>query len=355
MDSTVGNCNMAHFGSTIGQALGWDNFKFNTVRVEFFKTTVFARIRSLLNGNSEADSINVFVKQEPHTIEKITDERYRLISAVSLVDTMIDRMLFKPLARKIIDKPTETPCWVGWTPLLGGHKSVEKKFGDRKTLAIDKSSWDWTLPGWLVVLVLDLMIGLRVGIAPEIKKLMRMRFELLFRDAVFRFKDGTLVFQPGWGVMKSGCYLTLIMNSFCQSILHYIAFYRLGKNPLSCSPITFGDDTLQNSFSLELLRKYLQILRDLGCLPKPTKERTFKEFIGFLFTDDLVIPAYWKKHIYMLEHAAVSNLKEILSCYQILYAHHQPMLNKLHSFIAEICPDIYMTAGRLVRKYYSPC
>lgn len=352
MNSAVGNCEMGRFGSTIGSALGWDGLKFDSYRVSYFRTLVFKRISIILSGENEADPINVFVKQEPHKKEKLDSERYRLISAVSLVDTMIDRMLFKPLARKIIDRPTKTPCWVGWTPLLGGEKALNNKFGDNKTVSIDKSSWDWTMPGWLVLLILDLIIESRINIHKDIKLLMRKRFESLFRDAVFRFKDGTLVYQPGWGVMKSGCYLTLIMNSFAQSILHYVANIRMGRPPLFCPPITFGDDTLQLAF--DCLEQYINELRKLGCIPKPTHARSFKEFIGFLFKDDIVIPAYWEKHIYMLEHADPENLKSILECYQILYAHYPPFLRKIQGFISDLCPEIYVPDYILKRKYYTP-
>lgn len=354
MKSSVGICDVSVYGTTVGTALGWDELEFDPVKLAFFKHCVRYRINQLLRGDRIADPINIFVKQEPHSREKIESGRFRLISAISLVDTMIDRMVFKPLTKKILSSPTKTPCWLGWTPLLGGYKRISDKFGEEQTIAIDKSSWDWTMPGWLVKILLRLIKEMRIGIHPIIEKLMDARFELIFRDAVFRFKDGTMVFQTDWGVMKSGCYLTLVLNSFAQSYLHYIAADNIGWNMLSRAPITFGDDTLQAYIGPNKLKRYIYQLKRLGCLPKPTKPRLFKEFIGFLFYDDVVIPAYWSKHIYQLEHADPENLIEALCSYQILYAHYPETLTIIQKYISELCPERYISRSRLIRTYYKP-
>lgn len=73
---------------------------------------VTERIQSLLSGEMEADDIKVFVKQEPHSWEKISEGRFRLISAVSMVDTMVDRIVFGDLVDRVLATAGETPVMI---------------------------------------------------------------------------------------------------------------------------------------------------------------------------------------------------------------------------------------------------
>lgn len=341
--SSPGFCFLKSYGSTNGDALKWDPFtgSYDETRVSLLRQAVRSRIDRLLLGELEADNIKVFVKQEPHTAAKIQEGRYRLISAVSVVDSMIDRMLFLPLMERILDRPAFTPCWVGWTFQKGGYKNLLRKFKGSTVVAVDKSSWDWTCMGWLLDMMRNIIPSFYCGAPKFLLELIDARFRLLFRYPIYEFSDGTVVAQPAWGVMKSGCYLTILLNSMCQTLLHAIAMIQMGYRPSDYSPVCMGDDTLQRWFVEFYL--YMEKLRELGCKLKPTEPSANMEFAGFEarpVTNDF-IPCYVSKHKYILQHVDPTVMKETLDSYQIMYGFHTPMFEEIQSNITRNCPDIF--------------
>lgn len=96
----------------VGQALGWNGISFDTDRMHEFKAVVWQRFDSL-TGDSHADHIRIFVKPEPHKTSKLEEQRFRPISAVSLVDATVDRLLFKFLVDRFIENREGTPSMIG--------------------------------------------------------------------------------------------------------------------------------------------------------------------------------------------------------------------------------------------------
>lgn len=136
---------MARFGTTNKIALGMYVDELGNRRYDTFRVSALEfMVRERWNALGKSDPLKVFVKQEPHKMAKIQEGRYRLISAVSLVDTMIDRILFRTMWAKALSKPLRTPSAVGWVPLSGGWRSIRQMLPGR-TVAIDKSAWDWTV------------------------------------------------------------------------------------------------------------------------------------------------------------------------------------------------------------------
>lgn len=329
---------MDAYGTTNGQILGWDGVSYDPERVNILKNLVFLRIDALLSGELRADDLKVFVKQEAHKLSKLQSGAVRLISAVSLVDTMIDRILFGWLGRAVLANACRTPCMVGWSPVRGGWRLLHRRFKNRPAVCLDKGTWDWTVPDFIVDIWLEVLMGLAIGASPEWKLLAKMRFRALFEEACFRFEDGTRVFQPYKGVMKSGCYLTIILNSLAQSALHYIANSRLGRPMVENQPYTIGDDTVQDSF--ERLDEYVQILESFGVIVKGAKVRHHVEFAGFAYDGNTCWPAYWQKHLFNLSHTPV--LSEVLLSYQYLYVHEPVMYEFLVRLAREVGPAAFL-------------
>lgn len=294
-----------------------------------------ARFDQLLNGEEVADDLKVFVKQEPHKFKKLDEGRLRLISAVSLIDTMVDRILFGWLGRRVIETAGRTPCLVGWSPVRGGWQQLTDRFRGKPVVCIDKEAWDWTVPGFLVDIWADVLGELAIGAAPWWHQMMRLRFKLLFDKPVFQFEDGTRVWQQTRGIMKSGCYLTIILNSLSQSLLHYLANHRIGKPMAEHQPYTIGDDTVQDSFPE--LRDYVGEMEGLGPVLKGAKIQHFVEFAGFAFDGRTCWPAYWQKHLFNMAHA--EHLAETLESYQYLYVHEPVMYEFICRVAREVCPD----------------
>lgn len=296
------------------------------------------RFDDLLSGRVVSDPLNVFVKNEPHTNAKLSEGRVRLISGVSLVDTLVDRVLFSWLSQAALRH--ETPCMVGWAPVFGGWRYLMQKFSQGKpVLCLDKSSWDWTVQGYMVNLWVGFISDLMYDAPPWFKGIMLNRFRALFRDVTYQFKDGSTARQCGVGIMKSGCYLTLLLNSVSQTLLHMLAFTRMGLVPTEQQPIAIGDDTVQET--PQLLGRYIAEIEGLGAKVKGVKLRAFVEFAGFCMNKQTAIPSYWEKHLFKLQFG--EHWKECLYDYQFMYANEPDMFRFLQSIAMDMCPEYYVT------------
>lgn len=338
MNSSPGNCQMSLLGSTNGQILGWNGIEMDKDRVELLRGVVKNRFDLLRKGELISDPLNVFVKPEPHTLKKINDGRLRLISAVSLVDTMIDRVLFGWLGRKALQTCGKTPCMVGWSPVGGGWKQLRAAYPD-DVLCLDKSMWDWSVQSYMIDMWYQFIEALALNASEEWKKLALIRFKLLFEEAVFKFKDGISVKQKYRGIMKSGCFLTIILNSVGQSFVHYLANVRLGLPPQLNQPHSMGDDTIQKAF--DYIDQYIEEMRSLGVLVKGYKVKNWIEFCGFVVKENKCWPAYWQKHLFGLYYS--KNLLDTLSAYQIMYVDEPEMFQYVTKLLLLLSPDRVLT------------
>lgn len=321
MASVPGITALSKYGTTLGEILGFDGTSFNPERVNIFRIYVLDRFQTLLRGEEYADPIKLFIKQEPHKKTKIKDMRLRLISAVSVVDTMIDRMLFQDIFQSFVENPLRTPVAIGWNPLNLGASFLRNKIG-APTFDTDKKHWDWTFPHWLLFDSYIILTSL-TNFPFWWHRVARLRFKMLFEQAIFSFPDGTLVRQQGHGIMKSGCYLTLLLNSLGQWLLHTLCENALGvKVPMVC----FGDDVTQKSTSKD--KDFVSYYESLGFTVESCKHEDM-EFCGFhIYTRNRFLPAYKGKHIFALSHLTLEEQTAIqtLQSYQYLYWFDKPFL-----------------------------
>lgn len=335
LESTVGLTSLRVYGNTVGEflkgspALGTAD----PDRVEMLKAYVWQR----LNDPSSPDVIRAFVKSEAHKKSKLAEGRLRLISAVSLVDTMCDRIMFMWLQKKILSTMGVNSCAMGLSPFRGGYRWYREYFRGKKTRALDMTAWDWTVPGWLLRALKEVVKHLAV-LAPDYwKEWVDRRWEALFRDAVFGFADGTTVSQPGWGVMKSGCYLTLALNTFGQIVRHYLVCNRIGlKRQLKT--VFCGDDQTVEDFPE--FPQYEAETRALGFLLKDSVVSVdVVHFIGFVMHHDFFLPEYRDKHAFVLLHTRESKLAEVLSSYQYLYCFDAEWFSWIQKMLARLSPN----------------
>lgn len=348
LNSTPGYCELARFGSdnrtalkvTVDPVTG--RRIFDPERLEILKFLVEQRWEF-----GKADPLKVFIKQEPHKEAKLVEGRYRLISAVSLVDTMVDRILFGAMSRKALETVTKTPCFVGWSPISGGWRLMNSLFPEG-TLSIDKSAWDWTVQSWLVAAWKRVLTELHPLCPDWWWERMQHRFNELFNKAVFKFSDGVEVEQGNPGIMKSGCYLTLLLNSLGQTILHHLVAQTMSSDVPT--PLSFGDDIVMRPF--DGMEEYLQKLGTY-CLVKEPEVAPFVQFIGFIINKRGFVPQYWQKHIYRLMHLDMNVAKETLHSYQVLYAYDPVMLKFIRNFACTISPE-YVVGDRELREIIDP-
>lgn len=341
--STPGYCALSKYGTDnrtalgMGEAIGGGK-TFDPDRLEILRFLVKQRWRE---GGS--DPLKIFIKQEPHKLAKLEEGRYRLISAVSLVDTMVDRILFGPMWRKALKRVLMTPCAVGWTPMKGGWRIMHQRYPEG-TISMDKSAWDWTVQGWMIRIWFSFLLDMHPGYPDWWVKRVECRFYDLFYVARFRFPDGVEVCQQARGIMKSGCYLTLCLNSVAQTALHYLAAEQVGMDPYDNVPLSFGDDIVMGPF--DEVGRYVEELEKY-CLVKSVEYAPFTQFIGFILTSKGFVPEYWEKHLFLMAHLDDRVAEETLQSYQELYAYDPVMLRFIRDYAHAVCPSAIRSDSEL--------
>lgn len=76
--SIPGYCQMALFGTTNGECLGWNGLKYDPVKVKYLHKLVKDSLTSHVERKIESDNIKVFIKQEPQKKKKIGQRLQRL-------------------------------------------------------------------------------------------------------------------------------------------------------------------------------------------------------------------------------------------------------------------------------------
>lgn len=275
------------------------------LRVEMVWQMVLARLEA-----RDSDLIRLFVKAEPHKRKKIELKRWRLISSVSILDQIIDQMLFGEMNDSWVASWFTSPMKVGWVPFKGGWKLFPKG----RSLCVDKSSWDWTVRMWIVQLELRVRAAC-VRESPNKEKwldLAAWRYKRLYVDNVFVTSGGVKLKQLKPGIQKSGCVNTLMTNTMMQLILHLRVCFE-GNHSVGrfwC----LGDDTLQDL--PERFKDYLDALKTFCIVKQATLA---SEFAGFSFEENRVEPVYRGKHAYNMLHMDSIYEEEFRRAYQLLY------------------------------------
>lgn len=273
-------------------------------RLDYVWTLVQGRL-----VDRDSDPIRLFIKPEPHKKQKLLQKRYRLISSVSVVDQIIDQMIFGFQNQAFLDNHHYTPVRVGWSWFKGGWRSVARS----GVMACDKTGWDWTVFAWLAEMELEVRKRLVFGKHKEswIDLATWRYFELFVKNEFIT--SGGLVFRVKTpGLMKSGCVNTIVSNSIMQILLHVRVSVELGQR---IYPIwAMGDDTLQTV--MPYVDEYLDRLKKY-CLLKQAVANS--EFAGFQWDGRNVEPLYTAKHAYQILHVEEKNKAVFSLSYNLLY------------------------------------
>lgn len=231
---------------------------------------------------------------------------------------MVDRVLFYPWLQTEIANVGRVVSKAGWSPLPEGFRLLENTFPERESIAVDKTAWDWTMPGWVVKAYYDCKIAQGKQLTEKYAVAAQNRIrEVVGPQCVFRLPDGRRLRQTSWGLMKSGWLLTLSMNSAAQYFQHAVACRRLGWSVMDMWAM--GDDLLMRArLSDEQMHEYEQSLSRTGCLVKHALRA--REFAGFRFTEGQVLPLYQDKHRFALQYVKPDLEQDLLFSYFLLYS-----------------------------------
>lgn len=195
------------------------------------------------------DPIYTFIKDEPHKRVKLDKNRFRIISGVSLVDNLIERVLFSKLNKFEIMLNEHIPYKPGMGLHDEGQKSLHSWFTKLQRLfqlcSTDVSGWDWSITDYLLDADLKYRAGFTNGNACWLK-LATVRY-LCLKWKVFQLPSGDMFTQDIPCILPSGSYLTSSTNSHMRYILSRIAHIMLGNYAFSdfAEGCQMGDDALE--------------------------------------------------------------------------------------------------------------
>ncbi|APG75957.1 hypothetical protein 2 [Wenling sobemo-like virus 2] len=285
----------------------------NNILREKYRGQLVTLVKQRLDGNLPAFPIRLFVKPEWHKIEKLRQQRYRLISQVSVVDQVIDKLLVASYYDYENSHYIRQPGKVGWSYVGGGYKLVPRGWG------YDRKAWDWSVPSWLLE-DYEFFLENQITSTKDHKDWLRKRFAELYERPILQLSDGTLLQQLVSGVQKSGAYYTLNGNTTMQVLLHHATTLESGED--STPMIALGDDTVQPLAS----PAYLEVLQRWVTL----KEAVPNEFCGMSYSGENVEPVYQDKHAMNL---AADLSQDTLLQYHLLYGQSTklPKLRRLNA------------------------
>lgn len=233
------------------------------------------------------DPVRIFVKNELHSSEKAASGRMRLISSVSCIDQMVERVLCGDqneaeiaVWSTIPSKPGLSLADEGLTLLVGNLQDFDH------AVETDVSGWDWSVKQWMLdadALCRTLLAEQDVGGVYHRALSNRMR---LLGQAVLVLSDGHVWIQRTPGIMKSGSYLTSSSNSRMRVLVGYAA----GAAKIMAN----GDDAVE-----EAAENASEEYRAYGLLVKEYKEVSLHgdgiEFCSVLFRPQ-VEQCVYKRH-----------------------------------------------------------
>nr|UHS71541.1 MAG: putative RNA-dependent RNA polymerase [Barnaviridae sp.] len=248
---------------------------------------IFSMSPMELIENNVCSPIRVFIKDEPTKIAKIALGKLRLISALSVDDQVIDRMLYSRQNdceidqwRDIISQPGLGLDDEGLRTLASSFREMLKTSDLQST---DISNWDYSVQSW----ELDLDCEFRIEAAsgnPIFGFLARVRTHCI-KNKVFCFPDGSLVPQGIDGTQASGWYNTSSSNSRMRAAVRIVALLIAVQRKLIAEPSsevlvnikTMGDDCVEGVLD----DCVLSIINELG---HDIKEiTTYSELAGIEF------------------------------------------------------------------------
>lgn len=237
--------------------------------------------RALLDAGC-CDPVRLFVKNEPHKVEKAVEGRWRLISSVSIVDELVERLLFSAQNELEIISWEVCPSKPGMGLSLESqtealYASVEDKLDSASEN--DVIGWDFAVREFLMKMEAEARVRLaQASLHSSFARVVRNRLFCLAR-AVFALSNGVLYMQTVPGMVKSGSYITSSSNSRMRYMLSQLIGAKWA--------MAMGDDCVED-YVAQARERYEHFGFRLKLL-KRCEDRVF-EFCSHIFTKTKAIP-----------------------------------------------------------------
>lgn len=322
----------------------------------------------LLDGDHRlsADPIRLFIKREAHKASKAIDKRWRIIWGISLIDQIIDRMLYTPVCDAEIANCENIPSKPGYSFKYGGVDRMVRKYDDglKNWISFDAKSFDISAPGWGLAAIRTLnerLCGNPYSSAFPIWQRLSLAREEAVLYGSFVFSNGVVCEKQHPCIQPSGRFTTISTNCKLVVLLRVINDVEEGRPSHRDNIIAMGDDTVQKAlpdpkvFVAQTKERYgvtLTVESEVGRFADQNFCSTeFRRLPSGVFVP---VPLNWAKNTHELCNPeskiakSPSSLKENRgSALQSLcceYAFHE-RFGELHSLLARYNPDKYRSAA----------
>lgn len=278
------------------------------------------------------DAMKLFIKLEPHKINKLNENRERLIFSMSLIDNIINILLANNQNKMEIMFYLSTPSQAGLSLTDEGVTRFLSTIPDlEELLETDIAGWDFTLKPWEFQLDLDRRADLNDGHNTLWYHLLKVQYYCI-QNKVFIISNGDMYAQVLPGIMPSGFNSTTSTNSAIRAGNHYL-LAALMKFKAWCK--TMGDDSLEKNRPglSELYTTYLG--KTVKSSRLVDKSKGF-EFCSHMFKNDVAYPVSVNKQLFNLLNYRCSTNNELNQRYT-QFKHelrHHPKLSVILALVA---------------------
>jgi len=253
--------------------------------IETVKRKLLAESRGILKGERDFDPVSFSIKDEPHPMHKIVEGRLRLIARESILNEIVYRFLFERELEQalLVSRDPKHPTCCHWVAEsnLSVYKFSElnsRRPGEGHLIANDCSGQDWSyLPSFWSASASVCRESFSGSSARKRYLEAKARAFERHLDCEYTLADGRTRKLNIPGIMHSGEWTTLVVNSQYRYILRAIACHRFDY-PYVNACCVCGDDTVEElPPGVNLINFY----KDLGMHVRVCKNY---EFLGFVLS-----------------------------------------------------------------------
>jgi len=248
----------------------------------------------------------VFIKNEPHSEKKMTEERFRLIISDSFVVSTAHAVLLQPWLDAMVDSHAS----IGAKPGMGLNQLGIEQVWDwvQKAAEVhhvlnsnDVSMWDFSVQMWLLDMSSDVYVLGRK--AEGLWKRMIKNAYTLHPDALIVLSDGRTFRKIRKGGVSTGSRATAAGNSVQRLCLQEVKYCAVGLPIIPTAGAAMGDDCVESLLpegEPQQVAAYARMgfkLTDLMVV----KAGTPFDFCSHLFVSRTVaIPTAWQRTLWRL-------------------------------------------------------
>lgn len=243
--------------------------------------------------NNLADPYRLFIKKEPTKKKKVETQFWRLINNLSLVDNLVDRILFTPQDSAEIATWPSLPSKCG-SGLTDEDADLLVKFVEENALNLetDMSHWDITVQEFLMKA--DIKIRSMLNNASDAWLNAANNVTILAARRVLMTSDGKLYKRETPGGVASGKKTTSSSNSRMRTLVAQMVGVKFGFDSMNMSQ---GDDAVEYLPDRVEIDDYISYMSTLGLKVKMADRCSTSDF-GFCsqrFVEGKVIPEFPSK------------------------------------------------------------